>query len=500
MKAHEAALDKLCRRRLLGAARGCRFWRKLLRKNCIKQTDAVILLPASCDDDCVQYAVELLYDHLAANHFQKAFFLTQKHSLQVRIDRERAAENIGGVLSLTDKQERDLLDFYNASMRDKRFTVASLDTPKGRILFQYLNSGRVTKRDLFAMTIYNIPPEKDAGGSPSGTLSGKRRTLRKLSQLPYVGLAAYFFFSVCSGKRKYKALRRNYGEDTALIVCPHTGTGDIYNIGLFFDAFLRKNNIEKYTFLYMGGSEQRVGKLFGIQGETVLSKKEMLQISRFAQLVGPDKLGLIQLHHYPISPQAHVHTEYLEGYHGLTFHETFKRVTMGLGADAKETPPRFEEDQDMAERFRDLRLIPGKTVILAPYSASANVIPLEEWEDLAQALVEKGYSVATNCGKIEERPIKGTAELRVEYKYVKAYLEYAGFFIGARSGFCDVVSSANCVMRILTPYETEKVAWLGGMGQTKRFYGLTANYGNAGVKEIEYADTEGKKLIDIIWK
>lgn len=309
----------------------------------------------------------------------------------------------------------------------------------------------------------------------------------KVAHLPFIKLFAYFFVEVLGGYKIYKKLKRSYGKGTVFYICPHHGTGDIYNIGLYFHSYLKKNDIKKYEFLFRGKSEQKVGRLFDIHGDTILSDRDTLRLLRFTRFAYPYAADIVQLHHYPLPDEANEHFANLEGiYEGLSFSTMFKKVVMNLSDEIEPMQPHFCVEKNIEDIFEEKGLKKGKTVILAPYSSSAQVINMDIWEDIAEKLCKAGYAVATNCILGKERPISGTTELAFEYKYAKTYLEYAGFFVGARSGLCDIISSTNCRKIVLTPFWSPTLAWLGSAGKTMRFYGMWPNYKHTDTIEVEY--------------
>lgn len=312
-------------------------------------------------------------------------------------------------------------------------------------------------------------------------------TLWRIGHLPFIKLFSFFFVEVLGGYKVYRKLRKQYGNDTLLLICPHTGTGDIYNIGLYFQTYLQTNGIDQYTFLFRGRSEQKVGKLFGIQGDSILSDRDNMRLMRFAHFIQPKNIGLRQLHHYPFPSVQNGRLENFEEYYkNIAFTHLFRDVALGLGPDTDPVLPHFSNTPEAAKFFAKNGLKPGKTVVLAPYSTSAQVVPLEIWEELAAQLKELGYTVATNCAAKKERPIAGTIGLEFEYQYAKAYLELAGYFVGVRSGLCDVISSIDCKKIVLTPYWSPDLLWKGSAGKTMRFYGMYHNYGRHDTVEIEY--------------
>ena len=96
------------------------------------------------------------------------------------------------------------------------------------------------------------------------------------------------------------------------------------------------------------------------------------------------------------------------------------------------------------EFFAEHSLLPGKTVVFAPYSKITDMIPMWFWNFLAEALEEQGFIVATICN-FGEPPIEGTKPLVVPPKKLLPTLEGAGCFIGVRGKLYNMAESANCL-------------------------------------------------------
>ncbi len=327
--------------------------------------------------------------------------------------------------------------------------------------------------------------------------------MRKAAHLPFIKLFAFFFTEIMGGYRIYKALLKKYGEDTIFLTCQHPGTGDVYNIGTYFQQYLQKNGIKKYEFLFRGEREQKVGALFGIHGDTVLSSRETECLMRFARFAHAPNVEVTQLHHMDFLYEASTNFSYFEEYYkGITFVDTFKKVTMGLDDNARPEPPHFCKVENIDKIFEAKGLKKGRTVILSPYSSSAQVLTEDIWNALIEKLKAAGFTVATNCAPGEERPLSGTAAVSFEYQYAKSYMERAGYFVGARSGLCDIINTTSCKKIVLTPYWSPFLVWLGTPGKSMRFYGMWPNYKREDTAEIEYDDkTVGEvpgKVIDLL--
>ncbi len=330
----------------------------------------------------------------------------------------------------------------------------------------------------------------------------KHLIVNKVISSPSVVYIKSFFTEVIGGYRIYKSLIRTYGKDTKFLMCSPRGTGDIYIIGLYLDYYLEKNGIDKYTFLFRGNSEKKVGRLFGILGDTILDEWQIWKLNRFLQVYGMENTQCIELHHHMYPEQSHAYSQAFEGLNGWTFRQLFTRVGMNIQEDTYTSKPRFRDNANISKLFERKKLIPGRTVILSPYSSSATMLEKEWWEELVKQITEYGLSVATNVGSYFEKPIKGSVALEIPYENIKQYLEYAGFFVGSRSGLCDIVSSSDCLKIVLTPFWGKNLPWGNRPRKSFLFYNMNANYPDANFIEYEYDelnanDIQKKVLNDI---
>ena len=60
-----------------------------------------------------------------------------------------------------------------------------------------------------------------------------------------------------------------------------------------------------------------------------------------------------------------------------------------------------------------------------------------------------GYEVCTNSSGATEPAVKGTIPVFFPLNTAPQWVEMAGYFIGVRSGFCDVISGARAKKVIL---------------------------------------------------
>jgi hypothetical protein len=92
----------------------------------------------------------------------------------------------------------------------------------------------------------------------------------------------------------------------------------------------------------------------------------------------------------------------------------------------------------------------GKSVILSPYAKSVIELPAVFWEKIAADYSAEGFTIYTNVAN-NEQPVKGTIPLNIPISQMPAAVEFAGTFIGIRSGLCDVLYTADCRRIVVYP-------------------------------------------------
>lgn len=150
------------------------------------------------------------------------------------------------------------------------------------------------------------------------------------------------------------------------------------------------------------------------------------------------------LHHAPLNWHCGIN-DCFRNINGLIFTDL-----IGYGAFKVENPKKLarpvflEKDEDTERLFIKEGLKRGKTVLLAPFSYTLTSYPEWFWKKLVIELKALGFSVCTNLGSRKEKAIPGSKGIFLRYEQLGLFLRNAGWFIGVRSGLCDVISSAVC--------------------------------------------------------
>jgi hypothetical protein len=297
------------------------------------------------------------------------------------------------------------------------------------------------------------------------------------------------------GKNAYQKLRKKYGLNAALLLCPYTGTGDIYLIGTLLPAYLQKNHIGDYVIIVVNKACKRVADLFGINRvEQLKSTDECSDLLAFYR-VEPEKCQILILNdcwgEIYMNP-----TQWIRGYKGHNFTDMFRKYVFQLSDETKPVAPQYDMNCAEAEDYLKKHHLPkGHTVILSPYAATLAQIPEYFWIELAQMLKNKGFTVVTNSSGEKEPAIVGTDSVFFPLNIAPQVIAKAGYFIGVRSGFCDVISSSKAIKIILY----DKNNWFYN-GSAFHYFNLNEMGLCADAVEIEFDHDDFSALADRVMK
>lgn len=260
-----------------------------------------------------------------------------------------------------------------------------------------------------------------------------------------------FFYNAARmlrGLLAYRRMIRKYPEKHTLFIAPYTGTGDIYLVGLFLQEYLKRNSIAQYTFIVVSGACRKVAEMFGIQNIEVVSRlvvDDIINCDRALRAGWP----LVILNDSWAAEYTNL-LQWVRGYKGLSFDKMFRYFVFGFDNDvAYQLPPPTDHKEEIKALFRKHGLIEGRTVVLSPYSNTLFELPDDAWKVLVDYCIQLGYTVCTNCAGVGETPVDGTAAVFFPLGQAVEFLNIAGYFIGVRSGLCDIISSSACKKIIL---------------------------------------------------
>ena len=248
------------------------------------------------------------------------------------------------------------------------------------------------------------------------------------------------------GLELYKMLQEGHHKVVPVFLAPVSSIGDIFLLGLYFNQYIRKENIDEYVFLIPGGAATHIAETYGIQHVKQISMQQANSMINYELLVGEEQARIIILH------SGYIHQRIVCNiimYENMTWIENYRKFLFDL--DEKTQPQKREiprDNEKLKEIIKEWNIVKDSTVIISPYAQTLMELPILFWEGLVMALKSKGYTVLTNVSGLE-KPLEGTAPVSFSLDEAEQIVEYAGTFIGLRSGLCDVISMAKCRKIIL---------------------------------------------------
>lgn len=257
------------------------------------------------------------------------------------------------------------------------------------------------------------------------------------------------------GLHIYSDFIQKYGNDIFLIVF-HGPIGDNYLFARYYHEYIKTYNISNPVCIGTKATE-KISDLFKLDRFHSVNREAIVALE-FLYMFAADEITnikILQIWEF----QFHFNRDRIRFDERFVFSDTYKYYVYGLSDNAKAQKPVFESNMEKYNTvFDNMNLEPGKTVILSPFAYSISIQPPKEfWERLISELKNNGFNVCINVNSEEEESYYDAPTICFEIKESGSVLEFAGTFIGMRSGFCDVISSAKCRKIILYPKRYEKV-------------------------------------------
>ena len=247
----------------------------------------------------------------------------------------------------------------------------------------------------------------------------------------------------------YNKIRNNCGGNANILFVNFAGLGDAYLLAIMFNAYKEAIGLKNYVFLTYSKASQKVISLIEKDAKILnISLKEKDVLERFINVIGCEKVKIKKMVCLPDYKNIYMR---IAG-EKYTLFDTFARYIYGLNdEEIKLTKPVFNEDKEYAfNLFKREHLTKGKTIILAPNANSEPPIAHHIWAKIARVFIQNGFDVVTMCHG-NEVPIKYTDKIDFPLEKAWEVVDYAGYYIGIRCGFTDLISETKCKKIILYP-------------------------------------------------
>lgn len=281
------------------------------------------------------------------------------------------------------------------------------------------------------------------------------------------------------GYQTWRRLQKKYGRQMPIYVYDYDGLGDAY----VFGALLKAQYGDNVVVTVKKASLKKVLDMFEMRHVEVLREEESRAL--YTLMVMERKPPML----HPMTPvPQNIHTDILWCLYGVRINmlEQYKAY---LGIPLDSTVPLNEPcpspSKDIDTLFLENEIIDGHAVVLSPFSNSLVSFPYSFWQTLTDTLMRMGYQVIMNSVG-DEYVLPGTITLEYPIKHAPYVVEKAGYFVGIRSGFCDLISNTKAFKIVVTP-KMEKVNFNGHIFQAFSFHGMQLGK-NIDEFEWEYGD------------
>lgn len=218
-----------------------------------------------------------------------------------------------------------------------------------------------------------------------------------------------------------------------IVICPFHALGDVYYAMSYLPHFLRKKSICDYVVITVKGSCSDVAKLFAPPLIEVLNQDDMDFLVQAVLYTNYN--NVIVAHHDRLYTNPIMKALYIKC---IPFEAIYRCGVFGLERDTIPQTPLNVKRSDKLCLIKK-----GKAVILAPYAKSVVEIPLFIWKKIIEYYKKKGYQIFTNVSS-KEQALLDTIPISASLLEIQSIVEWAGTFIGIRSGLCDVILTASC--------------------------------------------------------
>lgn len=316
--------------------------------------------------------------------------------------------------------------------------------------------------------------------------------------MPILAIPVLFFCRVLLGLHTYRRILKAcpLEEGWQIYFMDYDGSGDTYLACSYLQS--RGQIGQGSAFIASGALSLKIAQLFEFERFLQIRPKAALTVRMMERFYG-QRLRIRPLLYESDFLEYSGIFRFMAGHRGLNFMSMLKiGFEFNCGLSYEEVPwkqPEFPYDSaELDTIFSAHHLTPGKTILLAPYAGKHDLwgIPMAFYAELAQKLQIKGFTLCTNSGDPEkEPPVPGTVPLFVSHRLVRPFCERAGYFVGLRSGLCDIISSAKGCKKIIL---SGKMTTPSVVSSHQNFFSLNNMGLCEDAVELEYIETNYELL------
>lgn len=224
------------------------------------------------------------------------------------------------------------------------------------------------------------------------------------------------------------------------ILCPFPALGDVFYAMSYLPQFLNQRNISDYVVCVVGASSAKVVEMFNHKNIVSFSQVDMDEIIQAELFSDKDDFFI------PHNDKPYVVQLYKALYvKMIPFEIIYKCGVYGLPNKTEPVKPSILKEYLYLNKIKK-----NQTLIISPYAKSVSNIPMSFWDKIINDYTLKGFDIYTNTVGDEEA-LQGTKRIEIPLDEMQSAVEYAGNFIGLRSGLCDVIKYADCKKTVVYP-------------------------------------------------
>lgn len=249
---------------------------------------------------------------------------------------------------------------------------------------------------------------------------------------------------VFNGWYVYNSLRHRFGKGRHYILI-RGATGDVYIQLMLLREYVSQHKIPNYVILGDGACLRQLGNLFGLSDVFPLSNRSVNSLETLFYFLDRKGMNMIipffwTIDHWDCCVRMTERFSFMDSYVWQSFNMNYP---------VKFSKPLFLDDRESIQFWcQNHGVKKNKTVIISPEANSVTGLPIWFWNSIINVLITKGFNVFINCN---HPTLYKAPNLFPEHNMMGSVLEYAGYFLGIRSGLCDIISTVNCRKIILYP-------------------------------------------------
>ena len=329
---------------------------------------------------------------------------------------------------------RKLITSYSIYSLSNRMYVGMLDPLQGRGRIEWLKRIGISVEDIVKYGIYDVEVKEDRDKSSFAVA------------LQYAIASVYSII----GENVYKrVIYECSNKKVRMFIYEYSGIGDVYVFCAYLKKVIAKSHYAINCLVVRSTICAKVASMCGIENVKIITNRQMKMLVYYARVARFNDNSIVVMTPFPKRLPTDIYSHYLYG-KKINMAEAYWCVLLGLDSGEFDYPSLNRDEAYVERLFETKKLRKGRTVILSPYANTINCFSERFWSRLAKMLKDRDFDVCTNASENEEA-IEGTQKIWFDLKDAEYVVDTAGYFIGIRSGFCDVICGGTGRKVVLYP-------------------------------------------------